>query len=139
MFKFRARLDGKFHYEQEAARLYYNNTSESKFFHNLAEFNLFSGMKDKNNNDIYEGDILKVTNESYLEIIFLCKFGIARRKVDGRELDISSFYFENINNQFPAFPIVKNYEGKHDLEIIEIIGNKYDNFDLLLINEQIKK
>lgn len=38
--------------------------------------------------------------------------------------EISGFYFEVA--ELPTFPMVKNYQDKHDLEIMEVIGNTYE-------------
>jgi len=131
MFKFRARIGGKFVFGEEAARLYYNNNSKSEFFHTSAVFMLYSGMNDKNNTPIYDGDILKIILDNGIEAKYICRFGITQREFNGNLLDISCFYFENILTGFHAFPIVHNYAGKHDLEMLEIIGNIFDNEDLL--------
>lgn len=61
----------------------------------------------------------------------VCKQGIVRRAIgSGLEVDIPSFYFKRTDG-LESFPIVNNWAGKHDLEIMEIIGNIYANLELL--------
>lgn len=86
----------------------------------------YSGLKDKNGQEIYEGDMLEIKNEAGQIIQVICRRGIARRTMDtGWEVDIPSFYFERADG-LKSYPIVKNYANKHDLEMLEIIGNIYD-------------
>ena len=90
----------------------------------------FSGLKDKKDKDIYEGDIIELINSSGETIRVICKFGTVVRKLDtGFFCDITSFYFENDGRA--TFPIISNYAGKHDLELFEVIGNIYTNTDLI--------
>ena len=49
---------------------------------------------------------------------------------NGFTVDIPSFYFDSMNSNFKAFPIVKNYMGVHDLTMLEIIDNIYENPEL---------
>lgn len=89
--------------------------------------------KDKNGKEIYGGDILELRNSDKIKIHVVCEYGIHRRiMASGIEVDIPSFCF-NIPEyeNFKSFPIVNNYLGKHDLEIMEIIGNIHDNPGLL--------
>ena len=89
----------------------------------------YSGLKDKNNTKIYVGDIVQLKNAEGRIIKAVCEFGIARRflSVGGEtnECDIPSFYFKVDDRK--TFPIVNNYQGKHDLELFEIVGNIYEN------------
>ena len=82
----------------------------------------FSGMCDKNGVKIFEGDIIQITNADHKHICAVCKYGIARRVVGIYTLDIPCFYFE-MKDGFKSFPIVNNYEGKHDLELFEVVGS----------------
>lgn len=92
----------------------------------------YSHQQDKNKKDIYEGDVIEIINQENKTVRFVCEFGIAEREnKDGVLISIPSFYFKNISTDFKAFPIVKNYLGKHDLEIMEVIGNIYENHELL--------
>ena len=89
------------------------------------------GCKDENGIEIWQGDILEIITENYELINIVCKYGIARRTMDsGWEVDIPSFYFER-EDGLKSFPIFKNWQGKHDLEIMKIIGNIYENPELL--------
>jgi len=92
----------------------------------------FSGLQDKNNNDIYEGDIISLKNDGGQVIIVICEYGIARRTIGKHDVDIPCFYFRvPAYDNKKTFPIVNNYLGKHDLELFEIIGNIYENIDLV--------
>jgi uncharacterized phage protein (TIGR01671 family) len=90
----------------------------------------FIGLQDKNKKDIYDGDIGRVAAQSGRTEIFVVKWGIHRREMkSGWTVDIPGFCFEVDGH--PAFLIVNNYLNGHDLDIIEIIGNIYQNPELL--------
>lgn len=91
----------------------------------------YIGLKDKNGEEIYEADILQIETKDRQIIEILCEYGIARRVMaSGWEVDIPSFYFER-SDGLKSFPIVYNWQRKHDLEIMEIIGNVHENPELL--------
>lgn len=97
----------------------------------------FTGLKDRDGKEIYEGDITEIENDSGGINRFIVKYGIVRRKLcngflgNEIEVDIPSFYFDLIDGNFKAFPIVKNYLNKHDLHIMKIVGNIFENPELL--------
>ena len=92
----------------------------------------YTGLHDKNGIEIYEGDILRIKAENGKWNILVVKYGIARREMkSGWTVDIPSFYFDLVGADFKAFPIVKNYKGKHDLTMLEVIGDIYSNPELL--------
>ncbi len=93
----------------------------------------FSGYKDKNKTDIYEGDIIELINEANEKIRVVCEFGKVTREIMGFKLNecyITGFYFR-IPNGKATFPIVNNYLGISDLELFEVIGNIRENANLI--------
>lgn len=89
----------------------------------------YTGLKDKNGQGIYKGDIVKGFGRK-----FLVKWGVIEREVlsdngDINMVQIPSFYFEWEHQAL--YPIIKNYKGEHDLETLAVTGNKYDNPELL--------
>lgn len=94
----------------------------------------YTGMKDKNGKEIYEGDIGEIKTQSGRLERFVVKWGVHRREMkSGWTVDIPGFCFEV--DGFPTFPIVNNYVNGHDLDIIEIIGNIFENPELLQTNK----
>lgn len=91
----------------------------------------FSGLLDKNGKKIFEEDIIELENYLHNKIKVVCKFGTARRVLYENECDITGFYFE-YEGHLKTFPIVNNYANKHDLELFEVVGNIYDNSELLI-------
>lgn len=101
-------------------------------------FQQFTGLLDKDKKEIYEGDITEITAEGGAINRFVVEYGIARRKINMSpyrtpyEIDIPSFYFNLIDGDFKAFPIVNNYKQMHDLDMMTIVGNVFENTDLLV-------
>lgn len=95
-------------------------------------FQQFTGLTDCKGKEIYEGDIVSVLDENN---IFEVKFGKVKRNIVGFDtntiypVELNTFYFEQEGR--PYFSITNNYLGKHDLEDTEIIGNIFENADLL--------
>lgn len=90
--------------------------------------------KDKNGAYIYEGDILMFLDENNKEHRFICEFGTFLREIKGydvNEVEITGFCFRSIINDRATFPMVRNRFGKHDLEILTIIGNINENPELI--------
>lgn len=91
----------------------------------------YTGLKDKNDKEIYEGDILKIITESGRVELFICEYNIHRRcMASGWEVQIPGFSFVN-SEGFPTFPIIKNFLNGNDLDIIEVVENIHDNPELI--------
>jgi len=93
------------------------------------ELQQYTGLNDKNNREIYEGDIIQGFGR-----VFLIKFGIVERYVQSDYGDINlvqipSFYFEHEGHAL--YPISENYKGRNDLEDLEVIGNVFEDRELL--------
>ena len=74
----------------------------------------FTGLKDKNGKEIYEGDIVKNKSELY-KVKFACgAFGVI-----------------NIENDMDASPFCSGGKWEKWLKEIEVIGNIYENPELL--------
>lgn len=92
----------------------------------------YIGLPDKNGADIYAGDILQIRTQSGRIENFTVEYGIHRRDMkSGWTVDIPSFAFVS-DEGHATYPIVNNYWNGHDLEILEVIGNIYQNADLLI-------
>ncbi|NCC69610.1 MAG: hypothetical protein EOM14_15735 [Clostridia bacterium] len=89
-----------------------------------------SGWRDKTGRAIYKGDIVTLINEDGEQIFIVCEFGKVRRQIYEYEVEISGFYFRLPDGR-KCFPIVKNYAGKHDTELYEIVGNIWDTPELI--------
>ena len=82
-----------------------------------------TGRKDSSGNKIFAGDILKVTNK--------CAFNDSWLEVVSYSEEKAMFVTEEVNehHKFPTTPLYDLFNT--DLFVIEVIGNIYENADLV--------
>lgn len=90
----------------------------------------YTGLKDRTGTRIYEGDILELINEVGERVKCVVEFGSRKlRTSQGVIIDIQGFYFKIGDRK--TNPVVVNYKGMHDLDIMEIRGNIYEDHELI--------
>lgn len=95
----------------------------------------YTGMKDKNKNKIFEGDILKFQTPDGSIRYFVVEWCTNDRKLmplsgfehDGHEVRINGWCF--VWKGYALYPTV--IDGIPDNEVMEIVGNVYDNPELI--------
>jgi len=88
-----------------------------------------TGLRDKNNNKIYEGDILKgncIVKFGYQEEIFNSFISIGDGEEDNQYILVCGVYLED---KYGGYKTLSNYLD--DYNELEIIGNIYKNPELL--------
>lgn len=94
-----------------------------------------TGFKDKNNNEIFDGDILEIEIEDTgWKRKILCKFGKFKKKIIGIDkkrhtAEINGFYF--LSDTFDTLlPVVENKIS--DTEKMVVLGNMYETPELMV-------
>lgn len=96
-----------------------SNYGNKSFSFEDIELMQYTGLKDKNGNEIYEGDIIQDDfYERKAEVVFLEGAFWLDYKED----------FEKYGTQHKRYQLIGNYSSE---EVLEIIGNIHDNKDLL--------
>jgi len=87
----------------------------------------FTGLKDKNGREIYEGDIILSEGIS-LDVYFEIGFG------DDYDKEVFGFILKSIRSKMKL-----NYPLCRDVEKYEVIGNIYENQEFAKNKDEVKK
>ena len=90
----------------------------------------FTGLKDKNGVDIYEGDVIRISGERYTD-----KVVIWRKEVIAFAL-VDLVDIHNLEGEYDIYQHKNNYWWQTHKDDIEIIGNIHDNPELMEGGEQ---
>lgn len=103
----------------------YSYSINDEFTNEEYVFMQYTGLKDQNGKEIYEGDILVPTNKEMRSIV---KFGEATVGDDFHEQTFVGWYLENKNG---AVDELNDFEVNSEYRKMEVIGNIHENPELL--------
>lgn len=88
----------------------------------------YTGLKDTNGKEIYEGDIVKINTELFDDLIGIIKFGTKEYKNNSNHSYTYGFYIDILNEPYSHFrgDMIWYLRNK-----VEVIGNIYENEDLI--------
>lgn len=99
-------------------RFYYKRNQNYKIMQ-------FTGLKDKNGKEIYEGDIVKINAHSY-------DFGFEKDRIgEIRFIEGCFGFYKQLSEKEYLFNELSTEFGYGELEYYEVIGNIYENPELL--------
>jgi hypothetical protein len=100
----------------------------------------FSNIIDNAGNELYVGDVVSVYDDSNR---FVIKFGKVVREVVSFDkttthfVEMNTFFFESCTDGKQYFSIINNLYGEHDLSGTRLLGNIYENPELIKNNVNI--
>ena len=100
----------------------------NKYCINGCKFEQYTGLKDRNGKEIYDGDILTLSygippEQDIVKVVWLNGY---YRDMDDEEISCCGWFFKNIKPKGCSAPAGIEYQDD-----IEIIGNIYENQELL--------
>ena len=111
---------------------HYDEIIGAKSYNTGSALMLSIGISDKNGVAIFAGDIVQVKAEDGQINTFSVQYGLHRRRMwSSNTVDIPGFAFVSSLDDSRVFPIAGNYLGGHDLEIMQVVGNIYENPELI--------
>lgn len=90
--------------------------SENQYYH----FMQYTGLMDRNWNDIYEGDIITYLNPAFEKLMGEVRFAGSDFAVG---TDQNTIYLQNF--------ILEHFEPGHPIQSLEILGNIHENVEIL--------
>ena len=102
-----------------------SNYGNKSFLYKNIELMQYTGLHDKNGKEIYEGDIVKINAHSY-------DFGFEKDRIgEIRFIEGCFGFYKQLSEKEYLFNELSTEFGYGELEYYEVIGNIYENSNLL--------